>query len=60
MALICFMDSKNGSLCQVKTGEGKTTIVSALAILKMLQGNKYINICTSNDVLAAAGYEDQK
>lgn len=38
-------------LMQVATGEGKSTIVSALAILYALQGKK-VDIFTSNSVLA--------
>lgn len=43
-----------GKLCQIQTGEGKTTIVSLLVTLKVLQGEK-VDIITSNDVLAEEG-----
>lgn len=48
----------NGQIGQIQTGEGKTTIVSILAALKILQGKK-IDIITSNSVLAAEGAKEK-
>jgi len=44
-------DPKKGRLLQVGTGEGKSTIVSVIAIVHALQGKK-VDIITSNPVLA--------
>ena len=47
-----------GHISQIKTGEGKTTIVSILAALKVLQGHK-VDVITSNQVLAADGVKEK-
>ncbi|XP_044732130.1 uncharacterized protein LOC123295001 [Chrysoperla carnea] len=55
LALILFnqKSSDSGLLCQIQTGEGKTYIIAATAILKILLENKNsIDIITSNNVLA--------
>ncbi|WP_417904554.1 Ulp1 family isopeptidase [Candidatus Tisiphia endosymbiont of Micropterix aruncella] len=51
--LSCFNcpNGSNGRLNQVSTGEGKSTIVSVLAIIKALQGKK-VDILTSSHILA--------
>ena len=61
LAVLSFLDTEEnkGKLCQVQTGEGKTTIVSLLAVIKGLQGEK-VDIITSNNVLAAAGVVDRE
>ena len=46
-----FHASGNGRLDQIKTGEGKSTIVSVLAIIQALRG-KYVDVLTSSAVLA--------
>lgn len=48
-----------GMLCEVQTGEGKTTIVSLLAVVEAMRGNK-VDIITSNDILAQAGVESKE
>ncbi|XP_055522380.1 protein translocase subunit SecA-like [Wyeomyia smithii] len=48
-----------GQLSQMQTGEGKTVIVSVLAAIKVLQGEK-VDVVTSNPVLAAEGVRDRK
>jgi preprotein translocase subunit SecA len=45
-----------GLLEQIATGEGKATIVSILAIIKVLQGNK-VDVVTSSPILAARDSE---
>jgi hypothetical protein len=54
-------DTENirGHISQIKTGEGKTTIISFIAALKVLQGQK-VDIITSNEVLAAEGLRDKR
>ncbi len=50
LAILEFLvDTKK--FCQIDTGEGKTTITSALAVLRVLQGG-FVDIITSNEVLA--------
>lgn len=44
-------DNLYGRLCQIHTGEGKTTIVSLLAIIQVMQGLK-VDVITSNNILA--------
>lgn len=49
LALKC--DQNKGRLLQVSTGEGKSTIVSVLAIIYALSGFK-VDVITSSPVLA--------
>ncbi|XP_070504757.1 uncharacterized protein [Chironomus tepperi] len=51
ISIITLLNSGHGVLMQVSTGEGKTFIGVAFAILKVLQGEK-IDIVTSSSVLA--------
>ncbi|WP_341755618.1 Ulp1 family isopeptidase [Candidatus Tisiphia endosymbiont of Ptychoptera albimana] len=52
ISVLSFFDAeKNGRLEQIKTGEGKSTIVSVLAIIKALQGKK-VDVLTSSGILA--------
>lgn len=46
-----FFRDSNNKFCQVNTGEGKTTLTSLLAVIKVLQGDT-ADIITSNKVLA--------
>ncbi|KAL4455774.1 hypothetical protein ABPG74_003184 [Tetrahymena malaccensis] len=48
-----------GRILQVLTGEGKTIIVSCLAIILCLQGHQ-VDIITSNEVLAKRDSDQQK
>ncbi|KAG5679169.1 hypothetical protein PVAND_008759 [Polypedilum vanderplanki] len=54
------MKENHGVLYQVLTGEGKTTIVSLLAVIKILMGEKFIDVITSNSVLAQEGMNDRE
>ncbi len=49
---------EGGSIGQIQTGEGKTTIVSAIAAIKVLSGMK-VDIITSNVVLAEEGAKEK-
>lgn len=49
--LTFFIDNNKGKLCQIQTGEGKTTIVSLIAVIKALQG-EMVDVISSNPVLA--------
>lgn len=51
-------DNLHGRLCQIHTGEGKTTIVSLLAIIQAMQGQK-VDVITSNNILASKAVEDK-
>lgn len=51
LAILEFLDEDTNKFCQIKTGEGKTAISSALAVIRSLQGNA-VDIITSNSVLA--------
>ncbi|MDX1917342.1 MAG: DEAD/DEAH box helicase [Rickettsiaceae bacterium] len=59
LAILEFLDGGGNKFCQIDTGQGKTTITSALAVLQALQG-KYVDIITSNEVLAKQAVEDRK
>jgi preprotein translocase subunit SecA len=61
LAVLLFADAKGdeGHLSQIKTGEGKTTIVSLVSALKVLQGSK-VDVITSNAVLADEGVKDKE
>ncbi|KAJ3664194.1 hypothetical protein Zmor_008382 [Zophobas morio] len=58
LTVLIFLDSKdNGRLCQIQTGEGKTLIVSLLAVIRVLQGYT-VDVITSNSVLATKDKEE--
>ena len=46
-----FREDGVNKFCQINTGEGKTTVTSAIAVIKSLQGET-VDIITSNEVLA--------
>ena len=56
LAYLCFLQSQPnyGKIVQINTGEGKTIIISLLAVLKALELHQ-VDIITSNEVLAAQG-----
>ncbi|XP_058809202.1 uncharacterized protein LOC131674499 [Phymastichus coffea] len=54
------MGSYHGKLCQIESGEGKTVIVSLLATMVILQGEKTVDVITSNAVLAQEGVDSRK
>ena len=60
LSILIFLqtEGRDGRLCQIKTGEGKTTIVSFLATIKALQGEQ-VDVITSNPVLALEGVKDK-
>ncbi|CAF4670899.1 unnamed protein product, partial [Rotaria sp. Silwood2] len=52
ISCLVILNTKNkGRLLQVSTGEGKSTIISVLAVIHALKG-KYVDIITSSPVLA--------
>jgi len=51
ISILTMINSGHGALVQISTGEGKTFIGVAFAILKILQGEK-VDIVTSSSVLA--------
>jgi hypothetical protein len=60
LSVLTFLQQRDkGQLAQIQTGEGKTTIVSILAAIKVLQG-KTVDVITSNPVLASDGIKDKK
>ena len=60
VAIFIFMKTEdNGHISQISTGEGKTTIVSFVQALKVMQGYKG-HVITSNEVLAADGVSNKK
>lgn len=61
LSLLSFLETEEnqGKLCQINTGEGKTTIVSLLATIKALKGET-VDIITSNPVLASEGVKDKE
>ena len=59
-ALLACRDKKNGKLLQINTGEGKTTITSIVAVLKSLQHDAFVDIMTSNDILAKEAVESRE
>lgn len=61
LSILAFIDtdSDTGKICQIQTGEGKTTIVSLLAVIKALGGGS-VDIITSNNVLATDGVESKQ
>lgn len=60
LSVLIFLNTEKGKgrLCQISTGEGKTSIVALLAIIKASRG-EFVDILTSNPVLAQEGV-DQK
>ena len=46
-----FREKDLNKFCQINTGEGKTTVTSAIAVIKTLQGET-VDIITSNEILA--------
>ena len=59
-AIYIFMQTKDkGHISQINTGEGKTTIVSFVEALKVMQGYKG-HVITSNGVLAEDGVKNKK
>ncbi|WP_341757414.1 hypothetical protein [Candidatus Tisiphia endosymbiont of Ditula angustiorana] len=59
VVLIFIQTNTKGHISQINTGEGKTTIISVIAALKVMQGYKG-HVITSNNVLAADGVKDKK
>jgi preprotein translocase subunit SecA len=51
LSVLIMLKAKNGRLAQIATGEGKATIISVLAAIKALQGNK-VDIITNSLILA--------
>ena len=51
LSILLFMNNKTGMMAQISTGEGKTFIAVACAIVKVMYGEK-IDIITSSPVLA--------
>ncbi len=51
LSVLIMMESENGLLSQIATGEGKSTIVSVMATIKALQGYK-VDVITSSLILA--------
>lgn len=58
LSILIFFEghTKQGRLCQIQTGEGKTVIISILALIKALQGHT-VDVITSSPVLATEGVE---
>jgi hypothetical protein len=52
--LLMEQDGDKAHLAQMKTGEGKSIVVAAIAIIKALQGKK-VDVMTSSPVLAVQG-----
>jgi preprotein translocase subunit SecA len=61
LAVLIFFHSQNnrGRLCQIKTGEGKTVIISLIAVIRALQGVT-VDVITSNPILAASGVDETR
>lgn len=61
LAILALLDTGNlkGSLLEVKTGEGKSYIIAALAIIKSTQGHE-IDVITSSSTLAKRDAENFK
>lgn len=62
LALLGMLNEKEGNkgrLAQVATGEGKSIIIAALAVIKALQG-EHVDIITSSPVLAKEGAKQFK
>ncbi|XP_068902504.1 uncharacterized protein [Tenebrio molitor] len=61
LAVLVFFHSQNnqGRLCQIKTGEGKTVIISLIVVIRALQGVT-VDVITSNPILAASGVDETR
>ena len=58
--LLILLSPKNkGAFAQIKTGEGKSTIVSVIAVIKSLQ-NTYVDILSSSIILAQRDKDEKK
>jgi preprotein translocase subunit SecA len=62
MSVLIMLNAKDkGRLAQINTGEGKTTIVAMLAVMKALEGNGHkVDIITSSPELARPQSEEQR
>lgn len=60
ISLLVFLINKTekGHISEISTGEGKTTIISCLAAIKVLQGFN-VHVITSNEVLAQEAIKDR-
>jgi hypothetical protein len=59
LAILELLDQGTNKFCQINTGEGKTTVTSALAAIRTLQGET-VDIITSNQVLAEDAVKDRE
>ena len=61
LAILILLDTKEqgGRLVQILTGEGKSTVVSMLAVIKALQ-NQHVDIITSSITLAKRDAHEKK
>ena len=59
LSILALLKNNNNTLAQVSTGEGKSLIVVAASIMKVLYGEK-VDIITSSSVLAKRDAEDNK
>jgi preprotein translocase subunit SecA len=61
LAVLIFFHSQSnqGRLCQIETGEGKTVIISLIAVIRALQGVT-VDVITSNPIIAANGVDETK
>jgi preprotein translocase subunit SecA len=61
LAVLIFFHNRNnqGRLCEIKTGEGKTIIISLIAAIRALQGVT-VDVITSNSIMAANGVDETK
>ncbi|KAF4528130.1 hypothetical protein B566_EDAN016610 [Ephemera danica] len=57
-AIVLMLLNKDNILAQVSTGEGKSLIVTAIAIIKALNGST-VDICTSSTLLAKRDAESE-
>ena len=57
--LIFFSPKNRGVFAQIKTGEGKSTIVSVIAVIKALQ-YKYVDVLSSSIILAQRDKNEKK
>ncbi len=51
LSILLMLDAKHARLLEIATGEGKSTIISALAVIKALQGHQ-VDVITSSSILA--------